>query len=260
MKCCICGTVKNCGKYLDRIFANMEEIGSLFEDYSIVFYYDNSNDNTLQKIMEYQKKNAKCVYHVNTAPVSKFRTHNIAKGRNYCIQYIKTHFADYEYFIMMDCDNICSNKILPNVLSDMLIRNDWDSVSFNRPYYYDLWALSIRPYIFSCHHFNNGYVLWKDWINTIIKNTPKTELIPCASAFNGFAIYRANKFLNCVYDGRLRTDYIPIKMLNENIARAGNISYQQGKHEDCEHRHFHFQAITLNNARIRISPLYLFEN
>ncbi len=260
MKCCICGTVKNCGKYLDRIFANMEEIGSLFEDYSIVLYYDNSNDNTLQKIMEYQQKNAKCVYHVNTSPVSKFRTYNIAKGRNYCIQYIKNHFADYEYFVMMDCDNICSNKIRANVLSEMLRRNDWDSVSFNKPYYYDLWALSIRPYIFSCHHFNNGYALWKDYINAILKNAPNTALIPCASAFNGFAIYRANKFLNCTYDGRLRTDYIPIKMLNENIFRAGKINYRHGKHEDCEHRHFHFQAITLNNARIRISPLYLFEN
>lgn len=259
MKCCICGTVKNCGKYLDRIFANMEAIGALFEDYSIVLYYDNSNDDTLQKITEYQRKNAKCIYYVNPSPTSQFRTHNIAKGRNYCIQYIKRNFADYEYFIMMDCDDVCSNKIRPNVLRDMLSRDDWDSVSFNKSDYYDLWALSIRPYIFSCHNFNNGVTLWKNFINKIIKNTPKTALIPCASAFNGFAIYRTNKFLNCAYDGRFRTDYIPIKILNENILQAGKITFYQ-RHQDCEHRHFHFQAIALNRARIRISPLCLFDD
>lgn len=260
MKCCICGTVKNCGKYLDRIFANMEVIGALFEDYSIVLYYDNSNDNTLQKIMEYKQKNAKCVYHVNSTPVSKFRTYNIAKGRNYCIKYIRDNYPEYEYFIMIDCDDVCSKNVQTAVLKGVLERDDWDSVSFNRPYYYDLWALSIGPYVFSCHHFNNGYMLWKNYIHSVMKNASKTELIPCASAFNGFAIYRTNKFLNCVYDGRLRTDYIPINAMRKNIAQAGRINYQHGKHQDCEHRHFHFQAIALNRARIRISPLYLFEN
>ena len=54
MKCCICGTVRNCGPYLDKIFNNMELVGSLFKDYRIILYYDKSNDNTLQKIKEYK--------------------------------------------------------------------------------------------------------------------------------------------------------------------------------------------------------------
>ena len=29
MKCCICGTVRNCGKYLDNIFSIMEQFGNL---------------------------------------------------------------------------------------------------------------------------------------------------------------------------------------------------------------------------------------
>ena len=40
MKCCICGTVRNCGKYLDNIFSIMEQIETLFEDYKIILYYD----------------------------------------------------------------------------------------------------------------------------------------------------------------------------------------------------------------------------
>ena len=41
-KCCICGPVKNCGPYLNKIFENIEKMASLFNDYSIVIYYDKS--------------------------------------------------------------------------------------------------------------------------------------------------------------------------------------------------------------------------
>jgi hypothetical protein len=30
MKCCICGTVKNCGPYLEKVLKNIETIGKIF--------------------------------------------------------------------------------------------------------------------------------------------------------------------------------------------------------------------------------------
>ena len=57
MNCCICGPVKNCGPYLRKVLENIEKIGSLFDDYSIIIYYDNSTDNTLEILKEYQLKN-----------------------------------------------------------------------------------------------------------------------------------------------------------------------------------------------------------
>ena len=36
MKCCICGTVRNCGKYLDKIFSIMEQIMVQVKDISII--------------------------------------------------------------------------------------------------------------------------------------------------------------------------------------------------------------------------------
>ena len=57
INCCICGTVKNCGKYLPKVFSNVEKIGNLFNDYEIIVYYDNSNDDTLQQLLEYQNIN-----------------------------------------------------------------------------------------------------------------------------------------------------------------------------------------------------------
>jgi glycosyltransferase involved in cell wall biosynthesis len=258
MKCCICGTVRNCGPYLDKIFSNMEIIGSKFEDYRIILYYDSSTDNTLQKIQEYHKQNPKLIFYINRKKLLPYRTHRIALGRNMCLNIIRNRFSKYEYFMMMDCDDRCAKDMNENVLEKYLSRNDWDSLSFNHPDgYYDSWALSKRPYVLSCHHFRNasqGAV----YINKIIKKTHPDRLINCISAFNGFAIYRTKKFLNCRYDGTFRLDYIPPQFIAENIKAAGNMNFTQNK-EDCEHRHFHFQAFLKYGARIRISPHCLFK-
>ena len=47
MKCCICGPVRNCGPYLNKVLENIEKIGSIFDDYQIMIFYDNSTDDTL---------------------------------------------------------------------------------------------------------------------------------------------------------------------------------------------------------------------
>ena len=111
MNCCICGPVKNCALYLQKIFENIEKIGSLFNDYKIVIFYDKSIDNTLNILKEYQKINPRLLFYVNEKPISPFRTHRIAFARNYCLQYIKDNKDLYSYFIMMDLDDVNSKKI-----------------------------------------------------------------------------------------------------------------------------------------------------
>ena len=58
MNCCICGPIKNCGPYLKKVFENIEKIGSLFDSYQIVVFYDKSNDNTLEILNDYYSKNS----------------------------------------------------------------------------------------------------------------------------------------------------------------------------------------------------------
>ena len=62
MNCCICGPVKNCGAYLSKVLEYIEKIGSLFDDYTILIYYDKSTDDTLKILKEYQNKNRKIFY------------------------------------------------------------------------------------------------------------------------------------------------------------------------------------------------------
>jgi hypothetical protein len=258
MNCCICGTIKNVGPYLDKIFSNIEKIGTLFENYVIIFYYDHSSDNTLEKIKEYQQKvGHKVIVYVKEVEMSKHRTVRIANARNGILQIIREQFSDYNFFIMMDCDDKCSEDVNINVLEKYMQRNDWDSISFNKKIYYDIWALSIHPYLFSCHNFRkNQTSVMREYITRILKNVPTNTLLKCESAFNGFAVYRTSKFLNCSYNGHLQLDLIPPELLKKNISVCDSQIFIS--ETDCEHRSFHMQAIKQNNARIRISSEIVF--
>jgi len=266
--CCICGTVRNCGKYLDNVFKNIKEIITLFKDYHIIIYYDDSNDDTYEKLLNFQKK-YKIKIHHNKTYKSEYRTHRLANGRNYCVRKIKKYLPHFKYFIMMDFDDVCSDKINIGALKKYIDNNNdnWDSLSFNRKSYYDIWALSIRPYIFSYVHFKNPYIVLNNMgihVNKLLNSLEKNELLPCFSAFNGFAIYKTDIFKDCLYDGKIRLDLIPKEYLIETIEKnKSDITFNEeswlsSKNEDCEHRSFHFDAKNKKNARIFIAPEKLF--
>ncbi len=262
--CCVCGLVKNCAPYLDRVLANIQQLCSQFSPFHIIFSYDISSDNSLNILQEFQKKSPQNVTIIvgDTTP-SEFRVVNITNARNRCLNLIRQKFANYDYFIMLDCDDKGASKMNINVLQYYLNDNNntnsgWDALTFNRNPYYDLWALSIYPYSFSCMNFSD-WTQWGRYIEKILARKKPMELIECFSAFNGFGIYRTNKFINCYYDFRPRLDLIGKELLEKNIEVAGQM-YFKGKATkiDCEHRSFHFMAIKQNNAKIRIANAILF--
>ena len=268
MKCCICGPVKNCGPFLDTILNNIEKIGALFEEYKLVIFYDKSSDNTLFKLKKYQSKNPHFYLYVNNTEISQFRTIRLAHARNFCVNYINENLPNYEFFIMMDFDDVNCKNCEPEILQKYLSRNDWDALSFNTtPSYYDIWALSIFPYCFSYNHFENNVEQYEKIQNYIMKrlqNIQRGGLLRCISSFNGFSIYRTNKFLNCYYDGKVNINLIPKNYMAAHMKAAkSNIAFKDygnvnGFVEDCEHRAFHVDSINKNNAKIMISPEILF--
>lgn len=268
MNCCICGPVKNCAPYLDKVFENIEKIGSLFDDYKIIIYYDKSRDNTLQKLKEYQNRNPRLQLYVNNKPVSPFRTHNIAIARNFCLNFVRNNKERFPYFIMMDFDDVNCKNLNMEPLRRSLKREDWDALSFNtNPKYYDIWGLSIYPYCFSYNHFEENvknYNIIQNYVSALLSKLPPNGLLPCISSFNGFSVYRTNKFLNTYYDGRVRKDLIPPQNMAAHKAITNSkLVYKKyvtvdGRYEDCEHRAFHIQARQNSGARIMISPEVLF--
>lgn len=264
--CCICSAVKDVGKFLPKIFQNMLTIGSLFDDYAIIFFYDISNDNTLEVLNKFkiQHKNVLVIENPTPLPSAAPRTYKIAHARNSLLNEIREKYKKFEYFIMMDADEICTHPVKIDIFKKYLYRKDWDALSFNKPFYYDLWALSMKHLIYSVWHFEqfNGHQIYIDAINYLIDSCPSGQLIPVYSAFCGFAIYRTKKFLDSFYDGKPRLDLIPEYFLNQNIGTSGQLKPYHwdpnGPPQDCEHRSFHLYAVFKNEAKVRISPEIIF--
>jgi hypothetical protein len=93
------------------------------------------------------------------------------------------------------------------------------------------------------------------------------DLLECLSAFNGFAIYKKDKFKGCQYDWQVHGnfDLVSKEDVDRNEKALGSkFTIDKSYHQiinpvtDCEHRYFHMSAIEKNDARIRISPLHLF--
>ena len=273
IKSYICGCAYNVEPFLNKVLKNIQTLCESFDDYYIIISYDDSEDNTLELLEQFMLKHpGKMKIVQGNKELGNIRTQNIANARNKILDTIKEIKLDnFDYFIMMDMDEVNSEKMNSSVINGIIDseRNEeplpWDSLSFNRVIYYDLWALSIEPYTFSCNHYNNVRKVKhrmvqhvKDAMGRAILKDPINGLVPCISAFNGFAIYRTQKFINVKYEWNVhKTLTIYPKCIIDQMSRA-ICEQPMNRHDDCEHRYFHIRASQLNNARICISPTCLF--
>lgn len=271
----ICGCVRNCSAYLEEIFVNIDKIISVFDDYKIVIAYDNCDDDSLTILKTKENKYKIELLYVSENEYIKdytMRSKRISNARNEILTYIyKENKKDFNYFIMMDMDDVCSGNMNINVL-EKYINSDsgWDSLSFNRRNYFDIWALSIDPYLLSCWHFPGGFDIVNRIKTYVVEKLSKLnpdDLLECFSAFNGFAIYKKDKFRECYYDWQVHNNYdlFSIEDIERNEkALCNKFTIDKAYHHvvnpvtDCEHRYFHMKSIEKNDARIRISPLFLF--
>ena len=290
---CVIGLcVYNNEKGLPSVLSNIVKImeSCLFEKITVVAFYDNSSDkshsimevfknkyesvraNTFKMIIIVNKPNSRNMrmdYGGGSNAVSRAldtsRTARIAVARNGILHVIRgLHNRGFrnKYFIMMDSNEYaCVGQInIPTLRSALERSDEWDSVSFNREAgYYDYWALSYDPYIYSIYHVVNKnetiHKIREDFEKklkyAIARNdNKKYDFIPVYSSYNGFAIYKTDKFLNCSYSSNIDTTLFPKKLLPKQIINKFT--------NDCEHRKFHLEAIKRNKARIVVSPLSIF--
>lgn len=272
MNCIICLPIYNCDKYLNNIFINLLSIRTLFNNFAIVFGYDHCGDNSLKMLEEFKYKNNDICINIliNNNKRFRYRTHNLAFIRNLMVEYIYTNYPNYELFIMMDSDDVCSKPIDLNILEKHLNNNSkWDSLSFNKNDYYDVWALQYGQFV---HHFrsfkeNTWPIIYfiKNDITNKLNNLKENEYFNVYSAFNGFAIYKTNKFVNCKYDGITQKYSDDEKIINMlNFLNSLKIKDTRSKirickiKENCEHISFHLDSIKKNNAQIMITKDILF--
>lgn len=262
MNCFLCLCVYNNERGLPYVLKNIDKINPS----TVLVFYDTSKDKSLEILQEYASKRPNVRIIINAKRTSIQKTENIAHARNALLNVIKTEYPITPYFIMMDSNNYsCIGDIDMDVLNNVLLRDDWDAISFDREAgYYDFWALSYYPFIYSFFHFDNYQkvisAVQVDFNKKLkdYKDNRNDELITVTSAFNGFAIYRTPKFVNCSYSSDIDISMFPRQFLLANQQAVGSkiIKYKKC---DCEHRKFHMEAILQNNARIRISTKSLFK-
>lgn len=283
---CVIGLcVYNNERGLPSVLSNIVKISQskLFDKLTIVAFYDTSADKShsilesfknqhSQQSSQYTHETIETVIISNdkkefrmslgnaSRVLDKSRTMRIANARNEILNYMRLAQKRGEgnkYFIMMDSNEYaCVGNINIDTLRHTLQRSDeWDSISFDREAgYYDYWALSFDPYIYSFYHVQNK----NDTLNNMVAdfaiklNTAREscDLISVYSAFNGFAIYKTNAFLNCSYSSIIHIPLFPKELLPSKILNHFK--------NDCEHRKFHLEAIKKNGARIMVSPLSIF--
>ena len=231
----------------------------------------------------------------NAYPTTHVRQRNIGNARNTCLNRLRSMRdrgfgtdADtgagtetYDYFAMMDANNYsCIGPVDTDVLREAVSRSEeWDAVSFLREAgYYDYWALSFDPYIYSFFHFNPNWYEICDKMNAAFKTYMEIEtsstthsgcggggggggLLPVYSAFNGFALYKSAVYLceDLRYSDEIDLALFPADVLKKQIQLVG--CGTDGRiNDDCEHRYFHLASMQPpHNARIYIYSKFLFK-
>lgn len=258
--CLICGCVKNCEKYLDDVFGNIQRIQEIFDKSKIIISFDISTDFTLKKLVEL-KKTFDIDIIINKDQQTNIRTVNIEKARNKIIDKIYNHHDEYDYFIMIDMDDVSTKPIDIEVLKDAINENHiWDGLFFNNQNYYDFWALSFKEFRHSCWHTNSAKKIINIMNNQLQKELGKqsNKFIECQSAFGGFGIYKTKKFKNCRYKSKIKLpSEADVSM--KDVFEKYNVMYKSNRIiYDCEHRYFHFSSIEQNNAKLFIYNKNLF--
>jgi len=259
---CLC--VRNCEEYLEKIFQNINLLKTLNFNFYTIFIYDNCIDNSEQLLINYRNNNSNII--IKTIKnKSIYRTVRIAKARNECLNIIYNELKNIDFHIMIDADNSCIKKWNIDIIDKYLNNfdnDDWDCISFNRSFYYDIWALLFDNFKHHCFGFGNqnNHIIKIMYENIIDKLNNITEnSIEVISAFNGFAIYKTDKFKDLKYDGlylnlkSLISDYE--RELNEKFLKEKyniNVKCQHDMIESCEHLYFHLNANKLGN-KIKIS-------
>lgn len=249
---------------LPYVFKNIERIQTLFQEkIEIIVAYDESPDASLGFLISKLKHFN--IHILKNTSITKIRVDNICNARNNILYYIRETFPETTYMIMMDSNEYaCIGDISLDVLKETFEReNEWDAISFDREAgYYDHWALSFDPFIYSFFHtadYANTVVIMRDCFGKLLENAKKTPdtLIPVYSAFNGFSIYKWSVFKDCNYKTEIDISLFPSEIVAKQNIITG-VLFISNFSGDCEHRHFHLQAIHEKNARIRILPKSLF--
>lgn len=258
-KIVICCLARNIEKNFELLIKRLQKTASNFSDYRIIFFENDSTDNTRKLINNFSKYNKKVILldccnfegncncnlknmSINKDIVGTFeneRINKMALYRNQYLNYVKNNLADFDYMMVIDSDlnGPYSNYGLFHSLSF----NDWDIIisSIKAPLFGSFGLFTIIYDSLAYEDYNNELENIKERSNLIkefkkwylmnfksYKSSRKCELLKVKSGFNGLAIYKVKSVLKSKYHG--------------------------GR---CEHTSFHYDMYKKGYNKVYLNPL-----
>lgn len=245
----ITGIIRNIDDCLQKNIQELQQLEQLGVTLKYFIYENDSSDNTKNILSELNTKNCNFAFLSENLSLPRFgsvknleRTTNLAKHRNKCLDYIKKHYSDSDFTIVIDLDfqSISLSGILHSFgiyskyysFVDGIAGNSFqikkdDSSNKQNLWNYDSWAY--RGNWWDDLYTHSDYytfdpMLWFGLWQPPIGSHP----LPVNSAFGGCCIYKTQKYILGKYEGY-----------------------------DCEHVCFHKYLFNNHDFKLYLNPAQL---
>lgn len=204
----VVGLARNIQEILPRTMERIETLGSLFADYRVVIYENDSQDNTLDMLSDWSRENRRVTVlsEIRQDPINPptrcvQRAQRMAYYRNQCHNHIQTHCSGLDNVIVADTD-LWGGWSYDGV-ANTFGHDRWDFVGAygiihrregfrnNVVKHYDAWAF--RPYG-SYEPLSTASVNAMSW-------NRGASMLPTFSCFGGLGVYRLDAYLAGKYEG-----------------------------------------------------------
>lgn len=199
----ICGLARDVADVLPHTIASLERIGNMFADYRVVLYENDSTDDTLAQLRNWQRTNGRVEILSEKLGKPRWptifsfeRTRDLAYYRNQYRDFVVRKFSDYDFAIVTETDLLGWSY---DGLANSFGHEGWDVVGSQgishwkgRQVHYDWWAFRAldQP---------------EDWDDdTAFRSMvfPRgSPMLPVASCFAGLAVYKMAALRAGTYDG-----------------------------------------------------------
>ena len=223
----ICALARNIMSSLPLNQTRLELWGQIFKDYRIVIYENDSTDGTREALLQWQSNNSKvyvlpCGLSVDPVQDCKYkekvlydfgfnsqaRMSKMANMRNLYLNYVKTHYAHFDYMMVYDID-ISGPMNNDGMMIPFAEEHQWDAICANgiSPIpglcgmvnsHYDLVAFIDLEDPYDINKNLNGVdVITGPYIRMLFNKGLNVDrsLYPVKSAFGGATIYKIPSIL-----------------------------------------------------------------
>lgn len=222
-KVLICGVGRDIEKAFPFTRANIENIGSLFDDYRVFIYENNSVDRSVEELSSWARENSRVhvtcetvddeilsqTCFIKTIQETYSRPERIARARNIVIdQIMDKAYDDFAYVIWIDLD-FAEVLDLREICHIFAKKDKWDAVFANGVdrggNYFDSFALRDQILPFGSELIGDYWWKLRGRIGRL-KLTERNNWYPVTSAFGGMGIYKKKAIEGCRYSATVTPD------------------------------------------------------